>query len=211
MNLAAALLGETPKTLSAQAMRAINGHGKHDEPTRETNRLCYQTRQSNCNKRYRTLLQAEWRNKAFTANTVRLAELQAGRGAGIRPITRVIAQMLAEGLLYELRRIPIHDGRIVVYYAFRDSSLTHEQLLAMADKNFAIQAKSRRKAAAAMLRNWDRAITGFTHYQAKLYLQSDRYAAHAINDMLAAGELTKTTQSYSRSRQRYIYQLKDAA
>lgn len=209
MNLAAALMGEMP-ALSKSALRSISS-ANTPQPARQKASQCYQTRMSNTAARYRALLLASYRDKAFTVNGVRIDENAAGRPAGIRPIQRVVRQLVDEGVVYELRRIPIPDGRTVIYYAFHDSQTPHAELMATADKNFAIQAKFRRKAAAAMLRNWDRAKTGFTHYQAKLYLQSDRYAAHAINDMLAAGELTKTTQSYSRSRQRYIYQLKDAA
>ncbi len=143
------------------------------------------------------LLRGYYTNRVFCQFHV-ITEKLDGNKLGKTGLRRVIDQMAESGEL----NLVYTCGR-QRYYAFASNPNPD---LSQIDNRQRAEQKAKRIASGNLLRHWPQAKKGVTHYQLKNFLGSDQFAAHAIADLLATGEISGTTTPYGAGH-RTVYTL----
>lgn len=159
------------------------------------------TRSENVERRAAALLRNHYTKRVFCHNHV-IVERLDGHKLGRGPLRRVIESMTESGELIVVHSVARHK-----HYAFASNPTPG---LSEIDTRQRQEQKARRISSANLLRYWPQARKGFTHYQLMRYLNSDRYATHAISDLLATGEIVGTQKAYrNRAKHCTVYRLTD--
>lgn len=194
------LLGRTP-ALRPSATRTIQREKEPASPALRASAANARTiRSTAVASRIVALLRGHYTTRVFCHHHV-IRERLDGHKLGKSGLRRVIDQMIEFG---ELKLV--HTCGSQRYYAFASNPNPD---LSQIDTRQRAEQKAKRITSANLLCHWPQAKKGFTHYQLKNYLGSDQFAAHAIHDLLATGEISGTTMPYGAGH-RTVYTLNEA-
>lgn len=214
MNLADALLGTMP-TISPSATRAIKQFS--DAQTTASSALTIgadksrKARSEECRVRYRQFFLRHFVNRAFSHGSA-IRELKASNEkAGRSAVQRTIDDMIDNGELRVLKRIQ-HESYEYIFYVLTSATLSENELLAQTINQQTHRWQNQRISVKNQIRQWERAKTGFTQWQAKHYTKSDAFSRQAIDDMLASGELSQQPHYHPNGKLSHvIYKLTEKA